>query len=286
MKNCIYLLFALLFFGSVHSQEVSGKVTDDKGIGIPNVNIQNTVTNFNIVSDFDGNFKIKANNGDQLKFSFIGYTTKMVNASAEMTIILVEEVNMMNEVIVVGYGTKKAGSITGSVSQIKSADILKTPSQNAIQAIQGKAAGVNIVTNDEPGANPSIRIRGLGTLLGGRDPLYIIDGIEATSLNGLSPNEIATFDILKDASSLAIYGQKGSNGVVVVTTKKGKGAIKVNYDAYYGQKYIQREVKMSDSYRYAYYNNSALGSSSYFNFNQPYNTNWLDEITSVGVVMR
>jgi TonB-dependent starch-binding outer membrane protein SusC len=285
MKNCIYLLFALLFFGSLHSQELSGKVTDDKGNGIPNVNIQNTVTNFNVVSDFDGNFKIKASNGDQLKFSFIGYTTKTVNASADMTIVLVEEVNMMNEVIVVGYGTKKAGSITGSVSQIKSADIVKTPSQNAIQAIQGKAAGINIVTNDEPGANPSIRIRGLGTLLGGRDPLYIIDGIEASSLNGLSPNEIATFDILKDASSLAIYGQKGSNGVVVVTTKKGKGEIKVNYDAYYGQKYIQREVKMSDSYRYAYYNNSALGSSSYFNFNQPYNTNWLDEITSVGVVM-
>ena len=285
MKNSIYVLFTLLFFGTMYAQEISGKVTDEKGIGIPNANILNTATNFNVTSDFEGVFRIKANEGDQLKISFIGYVTKTVNASSNVTIVLVEEVNMMTEVIVVGYGTKKAGSITGSVSQIKSADILKTPSQSAIQAIQGKAAGINIVTNDEPGANPSIRIRGLGTLLGGRDPLYIIDGIEATSLNGLSPNEIATFDILKDASSLAIYGQKGSNGVVVVTTKKGKGVIKVNYDAYYGIKQIQREVEMSDSYRYAYYNNTALGSASYFNFDQPYNTNWLDEITSNGAVM-
>ncbi len=285
MKNSIYVLFTLLFFGTIYAQDISGKVTDEKGIGIPNANILNTATNFNVTSDFEGVFKIKANEGDQLKVSFIGFVTKTVTASSNVTIVLVEEMNMMTEVVVVGYGTKKAGSITGSVSQIKSADILKTPSQNAIQAIQGKAAGVNIVTNDEPGANPSIRIRGLGTLLGGRDPLYIIDGIEASSLNGLSPNEIATFDILKDASSLAIYGQKGSNGVVVVTTKKGKGAIKVNYDAYYGIKQIQREVEMSDSYRYAYYNNTALGSSSYFNFDQPYNTNWLDEITSNGSVM-
>ncbi|MDZ7613647.1 MAG: TonB-dependent receptor plug domain-containing protein [Flavobacteriaceae bacterium] len=106
--------------------------------------------------------------------------------------------------------SKKAGAITGSVAQIKSDEILKTPSQSPIQSIQGKLAGVNIVTNDEPGGNPSIQIRGLGTVLAGRDPLYVIDGIESPSLNGLSANEIASMDILKDASSLAIYGQRGT----------------------------------------------------------------------------
>lgn len=192
----------------------------------------------------------------------------------------------LEEVIVVGYGTRKAGAITGSVAQIKSADILRTPAQSAIQAIQGKAAGVNIVTNDEPGGAPSIRIRGLGTLVGGREPLYVIDGIESSSLNGLSPNDIATIDILKDASSLAIYGQKGSNGVIIITTKKGKaGEVKVSYDAYYGQKFIQRTVDMADSYKFAYYNNAALGDAAYFNFSQPYNTNWLDEITETGQVI-
>jgi TonB-linked SusC/RagA family outer membrane protein len=191
----------------------------------------------------------------------------------------------MTEVVLIGYGTKKAGSITGSVAQIKAADIVRTPAQSAIQAIQGKAAGVNIVTNDEPGGQPSIRIRGLGTVTGARDPLYVIDGIETTGLNGLSPNDIATIDILKDASSLAIYGQKGSNGVVLITTKKGKkGEFKISYNAYYGQKFIQRKVDMANSYRYAYYNNTALGSSTYFNFDQPYNTNWLDEITDTGQV--
>lgn len=194
--------------------------------------------------------------------------------------------NQMQEVVVIGYGTRKAGAVTGSVSQIKAADIVRTPAQSAMQAIQGKAAGVSITTNDEPGANPTVRIRGLGTITGARDPLYVIDGIETSGLNGLNPTDIASIDILKDASSLAIYGQKGSNGVVIITTKKGKkGEMKISYDAYYGQKYIQRKVDMADSYKYAYYNNYALGSSSYFNFNQPYNTNWLDEITGTGEVI-
>jgi TonB-linked SusC/RagA family outer membrane protein len=199
---------------------------------------------------------------------------------------------VLEEVVVIGYGTKRAGAITGSVAQIKSADIVRTPAQSAIQAIQGKAAGINIVTNDEPGGSPSIRIRGLGTVLGARDPLYVIDGIEISRsdggnpLAGINPTDIATIDILKDASSLAIYGQKGANGVVIITTKKGKaGEFKVTYDAYYGQKFIQQKVDMADSYLYAYYNNTALGSSSYFNFNQPYSTDWLEEITGTGEVM-
>lgn len=194
--------------------------------------------------------------------------------------------NEMTEVVLIGYGTRKAGAITGSVVQIKAADIVRTPAQSAIQAIQGKAAGVNIVTNDEPGGQPTIRIRGLGTLVAGSTPLYVIDGIESSGINGLNPGDIETINILKDASSLAIYGQKGSNGVVLITTKKGKmGEIKVSYDSYYGQKFIQRKVDMADSYRYAYYNNTALGSSDYFNFNQPYNTDWLKEITRTGEVI-
>ncbi len=194
--------------------------------------------------------------------------------------------NEMAEVIVIGYGTRKAGAITGSVAQIKAADIVRTPAQSAIQAIQGKAAGVNIVTNDEPGGQPTIRIRGLGTITGARDPLYVIDGIETSGLNGINPGDIATIDILKDASSLAIYGQKGSNGVIIITTKKGKqGQMKITYDSYYGQKFIQREVEMANSFQFAYYNNYAFGSSSLFNSNQPNDTNWLDEIIDTGEVM-
>lgn len=284
MKKYFALLLVLFLSASVHAQLINGSIVEENGAAIAGASVINTNTQVSVVSDFDGNFTIAAKSGDKLQINFIGFISKTVVATAKIKIELVQEVSALNEVVVVGYGTKKAGAITGSVSQIKATDIIKTPSQNAMQAIQGRAAGVNIVTNDEPGANPSIRIRGLGTLSGGRDPLYIIDGIETSSLNGLSPNEIATLDILKDASSLAIYGQKGSNGVVVVTTKKGRGEMKLTYDSFYGQKFIQRKVRMSDSYRYAYYNNSALGSSSYFNFVQPNNTNWLDEITRTGEV--
>ncbi|RYZ79825.1 MAG: SusC/RagA family TonB-linked outer membrane protein, partial [Moraxellaceae bacterium] len=163
---------------------------------------------------------------------------------------------------------------------------MKTPAQSAVQAIQGKAVGVNIVTNDEPGGTPTIRVRGLGTIIAGRDPLYVIDGVETQGLNGLSPNEIATMDILKDAASLAIYGQRGANGVVIISTKKGKeGKPKVSIDSYYGIKQIQRDVKMADSQRFAYYNNYSLGQPGYFSEAQPNNTNWLDEITTTGEVI-
>ncbi|WP_284651982.1 SusC/RagA family TonB-linked outer membrane protein [Flavobacterium terrisoli] len=279
--------FLLLTAGCIaYSQEIKGKVVDENGLPMPETNILIKGKSINAKTDFDGNFVIQAEPGDLLEFSMIGYDKITQKAEPNMVVVLKESNQLLKEVVVIGYGTKKLGSITGSVSQIKATDIVKTPSQSAIQAIQGKAAGVNIVTNDEPGANPSIRIRGLGTILGGRDPLYVIDGIEAKSLNGISPNEIASMDILKDASSLAIYGQKGANGVIIISTKKGKkGKMKVSYDSYYGQKFIQKKVKMANSYRFAYYNNTAQGNASYFSFDQPYNTDWLDEITDTGEVM-
>jgi TonB-linked SusC/RagA family outer membrane protein len=287
MKSLI--CFLSLFFVTLmaNSQTISGTVTDDKNLPLPSVNIIVKSTGKATTTDIDGKFSIEAATGETLEFSFIGYETTTRKAGlGAMDVSLKTEANNLNEVVVIGYGTKKLGSITGSVTQIRASDIIKTPSQSAIQAIQGKAAGVNIVTNDEPGANPSIRIRGLGTILGGRDPLYVVDGVEATGLNGMSPNEIYSLDILKDASSLAIYGQKGANGVIIVTTKKGKkGKMRVSYDSYYGQKFIQKKVDMADSYRFAYYNNTAQGNASYFSFDQPYNTDWLDEITDTGEVM-
>ena len=286
MIRYLLILVVLVSHSTLQAQEISGKVSDSNGMPLPDVIVLVVETKENTVTDFDGNFKVKASAGDEIQFSMLSFEKKILKASPGMVVVLADDTSKkLEEVVLIGYGTKKLGAITGSISQIKSAEILKTPSQSAIQAVQGKMAGVNIVSNDEPGASPSIRIRGLGTLLGGRDPLYIIDGIESTSLNGLSPNEIASMDVLKDASSQAIYGQKGSNGVIIITTKKGKsGKIAVNYDSFYGQKFIQRDVKMADSYRYAYYNNVALGSSTFFNLQQPINTNWLDEITDTGEV--
>ncbi len=285
MKKSIWSILMLLLVFSVQAQGITGTVVDNSGLSIPGANVANADGTITTFTDFDGNFTLIVNAGEPLSFSYIGFVSVTMKATPSMKVVLKEEVNTLNEVVVIGYGTKKLGAITGSVSQIKSEEIIKTPAQSAIQAVQGKAAGVNIVTNDEPGGSPTIRIRGLGTLISGRDPLYIIDGVESGGLNGLSPNEIASIDILKDASSLAIYGQKGSNGVVIITTKKGKpGKVTFSYDAYYGQKFIQKKVKMADTERFTYYNNVAAGSTSYFNSNQPYSTDWLDEITDTGEV--
>lgn len=288
MKKLLLLLFPLFFSGYLLSQTVEGIVSDQSGFPLIGVNILSKNAQSNTITDMDGKFKITVKGDDELTFSYIGYETLTLKAKQQfLNVVLIEKTTSLQEVVVVGYGTKKAGSITGSVAQIKSDDIVKTPAQSAIQAIQGKVVGVNIVANDEPGAQPTILIRGLGTVFSGYQPLYVIDGVETNGMNGLSPTDIETIDILKDASSLAIYGQKGSNGVILITTKKGKkGTMNVSFDNYYGVKMIQRKVKMADSYRFAYYNNTARGSSSFFKLDgQPYNTDWLDEITGLGQVV-
>lgn len=285
MKICfLFFVFAVTF--SLNAQTISGTIRSTNASPITDAFVLNTKTSKTVVSDVDGKFTIQAEEGTELQINATGFITKVVTATSNMIIELdANAINELEDVVVIGYGTKKRGAVTGSVVQLKSADILKNPAQSAIQAIQGKAAGVNIVTNDEPGANPTIQIRGLGTIIGGRTPLYVIDGVEAGSINNLSPNEIETMDILKDASSLAIYGQKGANGVVIITTKKGKiGKVKVSYDSYFGVKQIQRKIEMADSFLYAYYNNVAIGSSTYFNSNQPNDTDWLEEITTLGQV--
>jgi TonB-linked SusC/RagA family outer membrane protein len=285
MKICL-LLIAFVFSSSVFSQSISGTIKDASGFPVPDAFLVDMKTNKTALSDFDGKFTIESKEGAEIQISVGGFATKIVTAAANMTVVLSPvAATELESVVVIGYGTKKRRTITGSIVQIKSEEIIKNPAQSAIQSIQGKAAGVNIVTNDEPGSNPTIQIRGMGTIVGGRTPLYVIDGVEAGSINNLSPNEIATMDILKDASSLAIYGQKGANGVIIITTKKGKiGEVKVSYDSYFGVKQIQRKIDMADSFLYGYYNNVALGSATYFNSNQPYNTDWLEEITTLGQV--
>ncbi|MEZ4906575.1 MAG: SusC/RagA family TonB-linked outer membrane protein [Saprospiraceae bacterium] len=286
MKKLLLIFCFTIFAKLSYSQFVEGIVTDNAGEPMIGVNIVNLTTDENTISNIDGKFKIAAKKSDKLSFTYIGYETLEKTVDSDyMKAVMSDKATALEEIVVVGYGTKKAGSITGSVTQVKSDDIVKTPAQSAIQAIQGKAAGVNIVTNDEPGAQPTILIRGLGTVLSGYEPLYVIDGVEANSMNGLSANDIETIDILKDASSLAIYGQKGSNGVVLITTKKGKkGEIKLSFDSYYGVKTVQKKVKMADSRRFAFYNNVARGSDLFLQEGQPYNTDWFDEITSLGSV--
>ncbi|VBB43783.1 TonB-linked outer membrane protein, SusC/RagA family [uncultured Paludibacter sp.] len=287
-KRMTFSLLIFLSFTTIFAQElkIQGIVTDKKtGETLIGANVLQKGTTNGTLTSFDGNFTISVPPGSTLLISYVGYEPQevLIKSDAPLSIALSTNEKILEEVVVVGYGTKKAGAVTGSVVQVKSEDILKTPANSAIQSIQGKAAGVNIIATDEPGKSPTVMIRGINTVLGGGTPLFVIDGIEATSLNGLSSNDIETIDVLKDASSLAIYGNKGASGVILVTTKKGNiGKIKINYDGYVGFKGMMKTVDMADTYHFVYYQNFAAGRMR-FAENQPYDTNWLKEITRTGM---
>lgn len=193
----------------------------------------------------------------------------------------------LEETVVVGYGTQKRGDLTSAVSSAKAEDIMKQPATTAMQSLQGKLAGVNIINTDQPGATPSVVIRGMGTSAGNA-PLYIVDGLIVPNITNISPRDIESIDVMKDAASSSIYGVRSANGVVFITTKKGKkGAAKVTYDAYVGFKKILNKVDMADSRQYAQYFNEerlANGQTQLLNLNQPNNTDWLDELTKTGII--
>ena len=188
----------------------------------------------------------------------------------------------IEEVVMIGYGTRKKADNTTSISSINSEEITKTKVLNATQAIQGKAAGVTVIASDLPGSTPSVIIRGLGTALSGRNPLYVVDGIFADNINNINSNDILTYDILKDASALAIYGNRAANGVIIITTKSGRGkGITVEYDGLAGVRMPLKKVKMAGSNLFSYYTNTALQSTK-FSQDQPVNTDWFEEITRLG----
>lgn len=187
----------------------------------------------------------------------------------------------IEEVVMIGYGTRKKVDNTTSISSISSEELTKTKVLNATQAIQGKAAGVQVTASDLPGSTPTIMIRGLGTVQSGRNPLYVVDGLFVDNVNNINSNDILTYDVLKDASALAIYGNRGANGVIIITTKSGRGKLSLEYDGFTGVRMPLKKVKMAGSNLFANYNNLALGSTK-FSQDQPVNTDWFKEITRVG----
>nr|WP_183559817.1 TonB-dependent receptor [Mucilaginibacter sp. SP1R1]MBB6149030.1 TonB-linked SusC/RagA family outer membrane protein [Mucilaginibacter sp. SP1R1] len=205
---------------------IKGKVVDKTGEPLIGVSVKLQGTNVGITTDINGNFTINAPDDGVLELTYIGYAKKIVPIAGNkgLTITMDALPSALNEVVVVGYGTSKKIDITGSVASVKGADLQNLPVSSAAQALDGRASGVSIVRNDgSPGAAPSIRIRGTGTL-NDANPLIVIDGVPTSdpdALSDLNPNDIASVDILKDASSSAIYGTRAANGVVLVTTKKG-----------------------------------------------------------------
>ncbi|MFC6095056.1 SusC/RagA family TonB-linked outer membrane protein [Flavobacterium qiangtangense] len=283
MKNFIFGVFVFLFYqGQMMAQDIKGKVLDETGLPLPGVTITNANSTSSAATDFDGNFSINAQAGELLTFTFLGFTTQTVPASQSMSVSMSSSATNIEEVVVVGYGTQKRSDLTSAISTIKSDQISKQPAYNALQSIQGKAAGVNIIANDAPGSTPTIIIRGLGTAEGGRSPMFVVDGIITGSIANLNPNDIESFDVMKDAASSAIYGSNAANGVVFITTKKGKqGKTQIKVNSFYGAKSILNPIEMANSSQFVtYYNESqtAIGSTNRLSANQPYDTDWYDAL--------
>ena len=253
MKKIFLFLFCLqapLLFAQ--TWKITGNISaSDDPFPVTGANITLKGTTIGTISDLDGNFSISASKGDILVFSFIGYKTqeKEVISDAPLKIILEPDNLMLDEVVAIGYGTMKKSDLTGAVTSVKADQLQKTPAAGLDQALQGRAAGVTVNSNSgQPGAAATIRIRGIGSAIGGNDPLYVVDGVITTDISFLSPNDIKSTEILKDASATAIYGSRGANGVILVTTKSGsQGKANISFDAYWGLQNRWKKLDLMNS---------------------------------------
>ncbi|MBP5658426.1 MAG: TonB-dependent receptor [Paludibacteraceae bacterium] len=251
MKKLI--LFCAMVFATVavNADVITGGVmAEGEPDPVIGANIMVKGTTNGTITDFDGNFELQANVGDVLVVSYMGYKPQEVKALASpMRITLIPDNVMLEEVVAIGYGTMKKSDLTGAISSVKAEDLLKTPAPSIDQALQGKAAGVTVTTGSgQPGEGATIRIRGIGSAMGGNDPLYVVDGVITSDIKFLSPNDIQSMEILKDASATAIYGSRGANGVILITTKTGSdGKVNVSFDAYWGIQNRWRKLNLMQS---------------------------------------
>ncbi len=251
MKKLILFFATVLLALGVQGANITGVVMaegdPDPVIGA-NIVVKGTTNG--TITDFDGNFAIEANVGDVLVVSYMGYKSQEVAATAApMRITLQPDNVQLEEVVAIGYGTMKKSDLTGAISSVKAEQLTKTPAPSIDQALQGRAAGVTVTTGSgQPGEGASIRIRGIGSAMGGNDPLYVVDGVITSDIKFLSPNDIASMEILKDASATAIYGSRGANGVILISTKTGgEGKVNVSFDAYWGIQNRWRKLDLMNS---------------------------------------
>jgi TonB-linked SusC/RagA family outer membrane protein len=268
MRAVVLMLFAVLSFTlNAQTITVSGNVVDATGepiIGASVVEKGNTTVG--TVTDFDGNFKLSVPAKATLVVSYIGMKSQevAVKGQSKINVTLSDDTQALDEVVVIGYGTVQKKDLTGSVASVSAKQLEAVPVSSASEALTGKLAGVSITTTEgSPDADVKIRVRGGGSLSQDNSPLYIVDGFPVSSISDIAPADIQSIDVLKDASSTAIYGSQGANGVIIITTKSGKeGKVQVNFGAQVGWKKVAKTVKTMDPYNYAYYQYE-MGSTSY-----------------------
>ncbi len=259
-RGIVSLSFIIVFMAlpcSLHAENtypITGKITSatDKSSIIGAMIIIEGTQN-GTVSDFEGNFTLQTDLKEgQIEVHYLGFQTQVIPFNAKKTkydILLKENVHELNEVVVVGYGTMRKKEVTGAVARVNNEDLSKISTADLGTALQGMIAGVNVqASSGEPGAASNIQIRGLSSISGSSDPLYVVDGVPYESDPGLSSNEIESIDVLKDAASAAIYGTRGAGGVILITTKQGKeGQAKISFDAYYGVQEVTSGVDLMTS---------------------------------------
>ncbi|WP_196954684.1 SusC/RagA family TonB-linked outer membrane protein [Hymenobacter guriensis] len=273
---------------------VSGRVLDDKGQPLPGVTVLEKGTTNGTQTDTDGNYSLSVADNATLIFSFVGYTTQeaAVSGRTSVNITLAQDTKLLNDVVVVGYLRLPAEQVTGSVTQVSQEQIRRAPVASVTEALQGRVAGVQVVNSGAPGQNPVVNIRGIGSIQAGSSPLYIVDGVWTNDIRDISPSDIESSTILKDAASLAPYGSRGANGVIIVSTRRGKlGKPAFNFNSYYGVQNITRTYELAGTEQWAditrqmYINAGKQGEIYSGAANPPaINTNWQDSLIQRGRV--
>ncbi len=248
--SLLIVIFSTCSFNLLAQIGVTGKVTDETGFGLPGVNIVIGGSSNGTVTDFDGNYALQADEEDVLVFTYIGYLDQSVTvqSTTEINVSLQPDALQMEEVVVIGYGTQKKSDVTGSTGVISTKDIDLQPIQRVEGALQGKVAGVVVSQNSgAPGSAPKVSIRGFTG-----NPVYVIDGFLDGDINAINPNDIESISVLKDASATAIYGSRGANGVILVTTKSGKtnSALKIDAEYYHTISQLHTKLELLDAYSY------------------------------------
>ena len=237
IRSFLLIVAALLISSAAFAQQtkVTGKVVDAQNEPVVGATVQVEGTTNGTATNADGQFTLSVDNGARLRFSYVGFKTLTVKASNGMTVTMQEDANTLNEVVTIGYGSVKRKDVTTAVSSVSTKDLEKRPIVSALQGMQGMAAGLQISqANGQPGASPTIRVRGTTSLNGSNSPLYVVDGVPVDNVDYLSSDDIDNIQILKDASSAAIYGSRAANGVVIINTKQGKaGVTKIALNAHY-----------------------------------------------------
>ena len=254
------------------SAQVGGVIVDETGEPIIGASILEKGTTNGTITDFDGNFTLDVAEGATLEISYVGYATQSLKAAAGMHVVLKEDTEVLEEVVVVGYGVQKKSDLTGSISQVSEKDLQKTPAPSLGSALEGRAAGLQVTGSGAPGSNVSLNIRGIGSI-NNSQPLIVIDGVPTdVPLNMINMDDVATVDVLKDASATAIYGSRGAYGVVIITTKKGeneKGHISLKGS--FGFDQLQRTLPLLKAYQFASLHNEMMA-----NAGQPQNPAFAD----------